>query len=160
MLREIISGDAGFVRDLLNQPSFIKYIGDRGVRSVEQAAEFIDNRYRKSYLDHGFGLYTVELKDGNRPIGICGFVKRDTLPDPDLGFAFLPEYEGKGYGYESASEIMKYGRSVLLLDRILAITSLDNIASSHLLEKLGFKFDKLIGTPDTEVLKLYVSIPD
>ncbi|MEO6049917.1 MAG: GNAT family N-acetyltransferase, partial [Pyrinomonadaceae bacterium] len=86
----------------------------------------IDDRYRKSYRDHGFGLYTVEVKSDGTSIGLCGFVKRETLPEPDLGFAFLPEFEGKGYGFESASGVMKYGRTALGFSRVLAITSLDN----------------------------------
>jgi RimJ/RimL family protein N-acetyltransferase len=161
--------------DLLNQPSFIKYIGDRNVRDLQQAREFIETRYRKSYADNGFGLYAVELKtqfdDGNdsaleiqnpkskiqnQVIGICGFVKRDSLPDADIGFAFLPEFERKGYAFESAAAVMDYGRETLGLNRVLAITTQDNESSGRLLEKLGFKFDGLITQPhDTEELKLF-----
>lgn len=171
ILREIVDGDAEFMLDLLNQPSFIKYIGDRGVRTVEEAREFIENRYRQSYRDHGFGLYAVELKadlpvpetknqnpKANLPIGICGFVKRDSLPDADIGFAFLPQFEKKGYAFESASAIMKYGREVLGLKRVLAITSQDNESSGRLLAKIGFEFERLIRVPhDTEELKLFSS---
>ena len=101
-LREIDSSlDAEFILELLNTPSFLKYIGDRGVRNAEDAREFIESRYRKSYRDHGYGLYAVVLKAEDAAIGMCGFVRRDTLPGPDIGFAFLPEYERKGYGFES-----------------------------------------------------------
>ena len=155
ILREITAEDAEFALDLLNQPSFIKYIGDRGVRTVEQSRDFIENRYRKSYCDHGYGLYVVELKENGSPAGICGFVRRDTLPAPDLGFAFLPQYEGKGYGFESAEAIMQYGREKLDFERVLAITSLDNETSGKLLLKLGFVFDKIIDTPEGERLNLY-----
>ena len=175
ILREIVESDDEFMLDLLNQPSFIKYIGDRNVRSLEQAREFIENRYRASYAEHGFGLYAVELKDEfntltharvsafsdqsqipnpKSQIGICGFVKRDTLPDADIGFAFLPQFEKKGYAFESADAMMKYGASVLGLKRVLAITTQDNESSGKLLTKIGFKFDKLIDSSG-ETLKLF-----
>ena len=158
LIREMDSAiDAEFVFELLNTPKFIQYIGDRGLRTLEQSRDFIENRYRQSYRDHGYGLYTVEIKDGRVPIGICGFVRRDTLPKPDIGFAFLPQYERKGYGYESASEMMKYGRNSLGFGQILAITSLDNVASSCLLERLGFSLDKIIEMPNGEAVNLYSS---
>ena len=148
--------DAEFVYELLNTPKFIKYIGDRGVRSVEDAAGFIESRYRVSYLNNGFGLYVVEQKSDGVAVGLCGFVRRDTLPGPDIGFAFLPEFEGVGYGFESADAMMKYGRETLGFTRVLAITSLDNEASIRLLEKLGFKFEKLVENED-ETLRLFSS---
>ena len=155
ILREMDSAaDAEFIFRLLNSPKFLKYIGDRGVRSVADACDFIENRYRQSYRDHGFGLYTVELKDSAERVGICGFVRRDTLPGPDIGFAFLPEHEGNGYGYESASAAMKYGFEQLKFTRVLAITTPDNDASGRLLEKLGFVFERLMKSGD-EGLKLY-----
>lgn len=139
LLREMDPGsDAAFVYALLNSPKFLQYIGDRGVRSVDEAAVFIEDKYRQSYRDNGFGLYTVELKDDSTQIGICGFVKRNTLPSPDIGFAFLPEHERKGYGYESAEAMLEYGRTRLNFDRVLAITSPGNEASENLLAKLGF----------------------
>lgn len=150
--------DAGFICTLLNSPKFIRYIGDRGVRTAKEAAVFIEDRYRQSYRDHGFGLYTVELKSSRSQIGICGFVKRDSLPSPDIGFAFLPEFEGLGYGYESAAAMVTYGRGNLSMTRILAITTIDNDASGRLLEKIGFTFDQLIERDD-ESLKLYYSEP-
>lgn len=158
VLREITESDAEFVLDLLNQPSFIKYIGDRNVRNLEQSRDFIEMRYRISYAVTRFGLYAVVLKDTNESIGICGFVKRDGLPDADIGFAFLPQFEGKGYAFESADAIMKHGREVLKLKRVLAITSQNNESSIKLLNKLGFKFDKLIKLPnDSEEVNLFVS---
>jgi RimJ/RimL family protein N-acetyltransferase len=161
ILREVIESDDAFMLDLLNQPSFIKYIGDRNVRNLEQSRDFIENRYRASYRNNGFGLYAVELKENKTPIGICGFVRRDTLPDADIGFAFLPQYERKGYAFESASAVMEYGRKVLGLKRVLAITSVDNESSGRLLGKLGFKFDGLVTLPgDTEEIKLFSYQPD
>ncbi|HEX8638864.1 MAG TPA: GNAT family N-acetyltransferase [Pyrinomonadaceae bacterium] len=158
ILREIVERDAEFIFNLLNQPSFIKYIGNRSVHSIEVAREFIESRYRQSYREHGFGLYTVELKENNMPIGICGFVKRETLPEADIGFAFLPQFERKGFAFESADAVLKYGRDVLGLKRVLAITTIDNESSGRLLAKLGFKFERLIKQPPSEEeLKLFSS---
>lgn len=158
ILREIVEEDAEFIYDLVNQPSFIKYIGNRNIHTIENARDFIENRYRQSYREHGFGLYTVELKENGVPIGICGFVKRETLPDADIGFAFLPQFERRGYAYESAAAVMKYGMDVLGLKRVLAITTTDNERSGKLLAKLGFKFERLIKQPPgDEELKLFSS---
>jgi RimJ/RimL family protein N-acetyltransferase len=155
-LREIVESDAEFIVDLLNQPSFIKYIGDRNVKTVERALEVIENRYRQSYREFGYGLYVVELKKTSEPIGFCGFVRREALPEADIGFAFLPQYEKKGYAFESADAVMKYGRNVLNLRRVLAITSPDNESSIRLLEKLGFNFESLLELPlNNEPVKLF-----
>lgn len=155
ILREITTDDAKFILKLLNEPSFIKYIGDRNVRSVEQAREYIESRFLVSYKDHGFGLYKVELKTDGTPIGICGFVKRESLPDADIGFAFLAQFEKQGYGFETADAIMKYGKDVLNFGRVLAIASLANESSHRLLEKLGLNFERLIKVSDDEELKLF-----
>ena len=155
-VRELNSAsDAEFICVLVNSPKFIKYIGDRGVRTAEEATAFIDDRYRQSYRDHGYGLYAVELKDGTQ-IGMCGFVRRDTLPGPDIGFAYLPEFERQGFGYESAAAMMNYGHDVLGFSNVYAITSQDNDISGKLLEKLTFSFDKLVTNGD-ETVKLFVS---
>ena len=158
ILREMDAvSDAEFILKLLNSPKFIEYIGDRGVRTVDEASGFIENRYRQSYRDHGFGLYTVERKDDHRQVGICGFVKRGTLPDPDIGFAFLPEFEGQGYGFESADAVMKYCRDAWGMKRVLAITSLDNDVSVGLLKKLDFTEIGLTDSHDGEKLRLFSS---
>ena len=155
ILRELIEEDAGFILDLLNQPSFIRYIGDRNVRTVEQAREYIENRLTESYRKFGFGMWAVELKETGELIGLCGFVKRDGLPDADIGFAFLPQFEGKGYAYECASAALRYGANVLNLQTVLAITSKDNEKSGKLLGKLDFKFERLIVMHGDEELKLF-----
>lgn len=157
VIREVEERDAAFMNELLNSPGFLKYIGDRGVRSDEDARIFIRDRYRKSYADNGYGLYAVLLKANGEPVGISGFVRRDSLPGPDLGFAFLPDYEGKGYGNESALAVLKFGREKLGFDRVLAITTLDNQASIRLLEKLGFIFNEVITGTDGERLNLFSS---
>lgn len=157
ILRLVAETDAEFILDQLNQPSFIEFIGDRGVRTVEEARNYIQTRFTKSYEDNGYSLYLVELKESLTPIGLCGFVKRDTLPDPDIGFAFLPQFSGKGYAVESARGVIEYGRDVLQFERVLAITTQDNGSSGRLLEKIGFAFERLIEMPpDDEVLKLFV----
>lgn len=157
IIREIEETDASFINELLNSPGFLKYIGDRGVRSDDDSRVFIRDRYRKSYTDNGYGLYAVLLKSDGKLVGMCGFVRRDTLPGPDLGFAFLPEFEGKGYGHESAIAVMKYGREALGFDRVLAITTLDNSASIRLLEKLGFSFLERSTGADGETLNVFSS---
>ncbi len=170
ILREVVETDAEFMLDLLNQPSFIKYIGDRGVRTPEQAVDFINTRYRKSYEDNGFGLWTVELKpefntltdvrvSAPESIGICGLVKRDTLPDPDIGFAFLPDYWGQGYAFEAAEATLEYAAEKLGIITVLAIATPDNISSEKLLIKIGLKDRGMIKLPhDDEELKLFSNL--
>ena len=158
ILREVAETDASFILDLLNHPAFIRYIGDRKVRSVEQAREYIESRFTGSYKQFGFGMWVIELKADNTPIGVCGFVRREKLPDADIGFALLSRFEKKGYGFETAAAAMRYGSEELNLERVLAITSQDNEASGKLLGKLGFKFDGLIKiSDDAEEAKLFSS---
>jgi len=148
--------DAALIFELLNTPKFIQYIGNRGVRSVEQAAAFIDDRYCASYREHGYGLYAVDLRSADTvSIGICGFVKREHFEFPDIGFAFLPEFEGKGYGYESAAAVLEHGRETLGFNRVLAITSQDNDVSVRLLTKLGFEYRQLVEQPGGDVVNLF-----
>lgn len=148
--------DAEFILRLLNEPSFLKYIGDKSVRTLDDARGYIRNGPMKSYEENGFGLYRVGLKANDRAIGTCGLIQRDALPAPDIGFAFLPEYWNKGYGHESAAEVMRYAREVLRHDRILAITSPDNEASGRLLEKIGLRFERLIRlSEDADEVKLF-----
>src|SRR5712692_6293312 len=113
ILRRLSVEDAEFILDLLNQPSFLRYIGDKGVRSLDDARAYILNGPVDSYERNGFGLYLVQMKADGTPIGICGLVKRDTLPDADVGFAFLPAHWSQGYAVESATAVMKYARNTL-----------------------------------------------
>lgn len=157
-LRKLSTADAGFILDLLNQPSFIHYIGDRGVRTLEDASRYILNGAVSSYERFGFGMYLTLLKEGEVPIGICGLVKRDTLEDVDIGFAFLPQYWSKGYAFESASAVLAYGRNTLGLKRILGIATADNTGSIRVLEKIGLKFEKMVKLSEDDVeLKLFAS---
>lgn len=146
--------DAPFILELLNTPFWLTFIGDRGVRTPDDARQYILNGSIHSYEEHGFGPYRVVLKSSGASIGMCGLFKRDTLEDIDIGFAFLPDYIGKGYGYEAATAIMTYARDVLGATRIVGITNPDNQNSIHLLEKLGLRFERtvyLLGE-DKEVL--------
>ena len=148
--------DAEFILRLLNEPSFLHYIGDKSVRTPDDARGYIRNGPIKSYEENGFGLYRVGLKEDDRAIGICGLIKRDTLPEPDIGFAFLPGYWNKGYAHESAAEVMRYARAGLRLDRILAITSPDNEASGRLLEKIGLRFQRMVRlSQEADEVKLF-----
>ena len=144
VLRKLSLDDAEFILVLLNEPSFIRYIGDKGVRDLEEARRYLSEGPMLSYERNGFGLYLVELKENGTPIGISGMVRRETLPGADIGFAFLPGYWSKGYAVESAAAVMKYAREVLHLDQILAITSPDNEASAKLLGKIGLRFERMI----------------
>jgi RimJ/RimL family protein N-acetyltransferase len=155
-LRRLTTGDAAFIQRLLNEPSFLQYIGDRGVRTLEDACRYIETGPIAMYARVGFGLFLVELKDSGVPIGICGLLKRDTLDDVDVGFAFVPEHWRQGYAFESASAVIEYGRAAHGLMRVVAITSLDNPPSISLLEKLGFAFERTIRlTEDGEELRLF-----
>ena len=144
VLRRLSAEDAEFILELLNQPSFLRYIGDKGVRTTEDAVNYIQTGPQASYEQFGFGLYLVELKGSGVSIGMCGLIKRDSLPDVDVGFAFLPDYWSQGYAFEAAAAVMNYGREAFGLKRIVAITSLDNAASVELLEKVGLRFERLI----------------
>ena len=144
MLRPLTLEDAEFILQLLNEPSFLRFIGDRGVRILDDARRYIQNGPAASYERFGFGLLLTSLKEGGVPIGICGLLKRESLADPDLGFAFLPAYWSKGYALESASAVIADGQSTLGLRRVVAVTNADNTASMTLLEKLGFHFEKLV----------------
>ncbi|HXI26446.1 MAG TPA: GNAT family N-acetyltransferase [Pyrinomonadaceae bacterium] len=155
-LRWLNVDDAAFILDLLNDPSFIRYIGDKGVRDLEGARNYILNGPVASYKQFGFGLYATEVKESRVPIGICGVLKRDTLPHPDIGFAFLPAYWKKGYAYEASAAVLEHARKNLSIDRVLAITTPDNEASAKLLVKLGLRFDRLIKlSPDADEVKLF-----
>ena len=154
-LRGFNEGDAEFILALLNEPSFLRFIGDKKVRSVQDAEKYILNGPVASYERHGFGLCLVELKDTHTPIGMCGLLKREELPDPDIGFAFMPDFWNKGFAYEAAAAVMKDARELLNLKRILAITNQDNEASIKLLQKLGLQIERVI-TMKTDSTELFL----
>jgi len=157
-LRELTTDDAEFSLRLLNEPSFLRFIGDKGVRNLQDARQYILNGPIASYNQNGFGLYLVVLKSTNTSIGMCGLIKRETLTDVDIGFAFLPEFWNKGYALESATAVFSYGKDVLKLPRVVAITNKDNVTSGKLLERLGLHFDRLIDlNGDGDETKLFIS---
>ena len=154
-LRLQTTDDADFILELVNDPSWLRFIGDRGVRTVEDAREYILNSIHM-YEKSGFCFYLVERKEDNIPLGLCGLVKRDSLEDVDIGYAFLPKYWGKGYAYEAASATLAYSIDTLGLNRIVAITTQDNEASAKLLKKIGLKFERLVQlSNDAEELRLF-----
>jgi RimJ/RimL family protein N-acetyltransferase len=142
-LRGFTFDDAPFILTLLNDPAFLRFIGDKKVRTLEDARQYMANGPMASYAQHGFGLNLVELKDSQTPIGMCGLLKREDLPDPDIGFAFLPDFRSKGFAFEAASAVLNDARERLKLNRFLAIVNPDNDASINLLEKLGMKFERV-----------------
>lgn len=160
LLRHFSTGDAAFILELVNEPAFLKYIGDKQVTSLEDARQYLMNGPIDSYRRHGFGLYTAELKGEETPIGMCGLLKRDTLPDPDIGFAFLQRYWSRGYAAEAAISVLRYARSELSLKRIVAIVDPCNGSSIGLLKKIGMQFEQTISPAagDPELL-CYATAP-
>lgn len=160
-LRCLEADDAPFMLALLNDPAWIRYIGDRGVRTVEAARAYLEDRIISMYRKLGFGLWMVEEKAGGQPAGICGLVRRDTLPEVDLGFAFMPEYRGLGYAYESALAVREHATGALGLARLLAITSPANADSVRLLERLGFAHEREMswGGDEKDVVSVYAFAP-
>ncbi|WP_090673773.1 GNAT family N-acetyltransferase [Paenibacillus tianmuensis] len=150
VLRHQTLEDASFILELMNDPSWIRYIGDKGVKTLDEARSFIIKGPLDTYARLGFGFYLTELKEGGTPIGICGFAKRDFLEDVDVGYTFLPEFRGKGYAFEAASAAMAYAKSELGLKRIVAITYKDNHSSAKLLEKLGMRFEGMVPSAGTD----------
>ena len=144
LLRELVPGDAPFMLALLNERSVVRYIGDRGVRTLEAARKHVEDGPMASYKKYGFGLYQVVLKEKDTPVGTCGLLQRDTMEHPDLGYAMLPDHRSKGYATEAAAAVVEHARNVLGLERIIALTSPDNLWSIELLSKLGFEFEKKV----------------
>jgi len=155
-IRPFTKEDAGFILELLNEPSFIQNIGDRGVRTVSDAERYIETGPVASYARNGFGLCLVTLKESSKSIGMCGLIKRDALDDVDLGYAFLPRFWSKGYALEAARAVQQYGYEVVGLKRIVGIVDPQNLSSIRVLEKLGMRFEQMIRmTPEDTELKLF-----
>lgn len=150
------SHDSTFILQLLNSPSWLEFIGDKGVRTEEVAKTYIETSITQSYQKHGFGLYKVILKDSSIPVGLCGFLKRDYLDHPDMGFALLPKFEGLGLMHEACLTLLGYASSELRMGHILAIVMPSNTRSCTLLEKLGFhEAGKVSPNKEAEQLLLY-----
>lgn len=146
-LRRLTEDDAEFIVGLLNEPSFLQFIGDRGVRTLDDARAYIRKGPIASYERFGFGLLLVTRNEDAAPIGMCGLLKRDALEDVDVGFAFRPAYWAKGYAIEAASAVMAHAKTVFGLTRVAAITQPDNAGSIRVLEKLGLRFERMITMP-------------
>jgi RimJ/RimL family protein N-acetyltransferase len=155
-LRWLKESDAEFILDLLNQPSWLEFIGDRGVRNLDDARAYINNGPLAMIQQHGFGLYLAEVKSSGAPIGLCGLIKRETLDDVDIGFAFHPDCWGKGYAREAAKACVDYARDQFKLSRLVAITMPENKASIGLLKAIGMQYEKAVSLGDSdEVLQLF-----
>lgn len=154
-LREFALSDAAFIVHLVNTPGWIRYIGDRNIKDIAQAEAYLANGPIKSYHDNGFGLWLVETKKDNQPVGMCGIIKRPALDHPDIGFAMLPEFEGKGLAFEAAEATMRYAKDKLGQSNILAVTLPENIGSIKLLEKIGMRFSGTVELSSEEQLLLY-----
>lgn len=156
LLCHLTTADAPFIFELLNTPGWLQFIGDRGIKTEEDAINYLLNGPVKSYAENGFGLMLVKLKEDGTPLGICGLIRRAALDDVDIGFAFLERHTGKGYAAEAASATLNYGWQVLGLKRIVAITTADNLHSIRLLEKTGMHFEKkMFMEGDAEELLLF-----
>ncbi len=160
-LRELVVGrDEDFILDLLNTEGFLKFIGDRGVRDLAGARDYIANGPGKSYVENGFGLWAVELTASGERIGLCGLVRRDGLDHPDIGYAFLPAHEGQGYAVEAAGGTLAHARSHLGLKTLCAVTTPENAASRRVLEKIGLTYRGLITLPGRDDESTYYETVD
>jgi RimJ/RimL family protein N-acetyltransferase len=158
ILRRLSIEDADFILRLVNEPSWLRFIGDKGIRTIDEARDYILKGPVASYQRFGFGLYLTALKADEAPIGICGLIKRETLKDVDIGFAFLPDFWGKGYAYEAASAVIAHGKSAFGLNRIVAVTVTDNYSSIKVLEKLGLRFEQMVRLSEDEPeIKLFAT---
>jgi RimJ/RimL family protein N-acetyltransferase len=148
VLREFMLDDAPFILRLVNEPPLLQFIGDRGVRTLDAARSYLTDGPIKMYHERGFGLWLVARRSDDTAIGLCGLLKRDTLPDVDIGFALLAEFAGHGYGYEAAAATVAHAKTAIGLRRLVAITVPDNVRSIRLLEKLGFTFERMVRLKD------------
>ena len=157
-LRRLTVDDATFILKLLNDDAFLRFIGDKGVRNLDDARQYIVKGPLASYQQLGFGIYLVVLTTTHEPIGMCGLVKRDALEDADIGFAFLPDFRSQGYASEAAKAVRDYALNSLGLKRLVAITNPHNAGSIRVLEKIGLKFERMIRlTEDSAEIRLYQS---
>jgi len=155
-LRRLTLDDAAFVTALYNEPSFIEHIGDRGVRNSDDARRYLQSGPIAMYERFGFGLWHVARRADGAAIGMCGLLKRDTLPEVDLGYAYLPAYWGAGFAFEAAAATLRHAARKFGLQRVIAVVSQGNAASIHLLEKLGMRFERMhLMEPGEDEVRLY-----
>lgn len=159
VLSRLSYDDCDFIVELLNEPAFQRFIGDKEVRSRDDAREYLRKGPIGSYECHGFGMFLVRNKSDNAPMGMCGLVKREEFDAPDVGFAFLRRYWTKGYAAESAIAVLEYGKNILQLPRIIAMVDPDNEASIKLLEKLGMTFASMVRMPgEPQDINMYATV--
>ena len=158
-LREVTAEDAAFVLDLLNSPGFLENIGDRGVRTLDEARTYIAERVLGSYREHGFGMWLTEEKAGKRRIGLAGLVRREGLEMPDVGYAFIPDAWGRGYAQEAAAAVLAHAQGPMGIPKLAAITTPENFASMAVLRKIGFTFHGMITLPGAERESTYFTAP-
>jgi RimJ/RimL family protein N-acetyltransferase len=154
-LRRFTLDDAEFIFQLVNDPSWLRFIGDKNVHNLDDARRYLREGPLDMYERYGFGMYRAEERDSGMPAGMCGLIKRDTLPDVDVGYAFLPAFRGKGYAFEAASAVLDHGHRMFGLKRILAIVSPDNASSIRVLEKAGMKFENVMEFRPGDPVKLF-----
>lgn len=155
-LRRLTLADAEFIFGLVNQPSWLRFIGDKHVRNLDDARNYLRTGPLDMYQRFGFGMFMVERKEDGAAIGTCGLLKRDTLPEPDIGYAYLPEFWGQGYAIEAAAAVLDYGHYAHELTRILAIVSPGNERSIRVLEKCGMQFERMLALAEYDQVKLFV----
>ena len=158
VIEELRETDAAMTLALLNDPDFISNIGDRKVRTLEQAQQYLRDGPLASYRDHGFGMYVLRLRDSGEPVGMCGLVKRPSLTEVDLGYALLPGFRGRGLAREAASAVLDFARETLGLDRLAGIVSPDNGASRHLLESLGLRQEGMVTMEGDDTAICYYTV--
>lgn len=155
-LRRLTVEDAPFILELVNDADWLRYIGDKGVRNLEDARRYIESGPMESYARHGFGLFLVGRRPAGTPLGMCGLIKRDGLDDVDVGYAFLPRFRGCGYAAEAGAAALRFAREGAGLKRVVAITTPDNARSIRVLERLGFSFERMVRlTPESHDVRLF-----
>ncbi len=156
-LRRLETGDARYILTALNEPSFIRFVADRRVRTLADAENYIREKIRPSYQEHGFGFYLVSERASGDPVGMCGLIKRETMDDVEIGWSLLEKYWGKGYAFEAARAVRDHALNDLRLARVVAATSPLNERSIRLIEKLGLRFERMVQLPGfEEPSKLFV----
>lgn len=156
ILRQFTTDDAAFIHQLLNEPSWIRNIGDRNIRTIEDACSYIVNGPVKSYERNGFGLWLIVLRETGESMGMCGLIRRDGLEDIDIGYALLPNFWSMGYAVEAARATKEYARDAVGLKRLVAIVDPANEASIRVLEKIGLRYEKMIRLSADDIeLKLF-----
>lgn len=158
ILRKFTLDDAAFMLELLNTPAWLRFIGDKNVRTIDEAEQYLLDGNIKSYQEYGFGFYVVVIKETNESIGICGIKKRKGLDDIDIGFGFLPQFIGKGYGFEAAFATLDYALNVLKIKRIVAIVNPENAVSISLIKKIGLQFEKMVQFSRNDIELMLFSI--